>query len=275
MTAMATLLYRTNLFVKRHHYHISNQSWRTLTTRTRTRSHTDNARIHDDAARNDGSSVDQSPIVFPHMFAPLDLGPDIGVLPNRVLMGSMHTGLEGHSIPRFVAPFLGAEVKHDDLSAMAEYFAERAKGGCGLMVTGGIAPNIEGWVGPFAAKLTTKTEMDQHKLVTDAVHAVNIPMRVLNGTASAVPARICLQILHTGRYAYHPLAVSASATKSPISPFTARALKTTEVRQTITDFVRCAILAKEAGYDGVEVMGSEGYLISQFLCSSTNIVSTQ
>eukprot|EP00957_Ditylum_brightwellii_P102801 7834104-Ditylum_brightwellii.AAC.1 len=98
------------------------------------------------------------------MFEPLDLGPDIGTLPNRVLMGSMHTGLEGHSIPRFLLPFLRAEEDHSDLSAMAQYFKERAEGGVGLMVTGGISPNRAGWVGPFASKLTTNEEMEKHKL---------------------------------------------------------------------------------------------------------------
>ena len=204
---------------------------------------------------------------FPHVFQPLDLGPHIGHLPNRVIMGSMHTGLEGHSIPKFLVPLLKPDVNHDTLHAMAAYFTERAQGGVGLMVTGGIAPNKAGWVGPFAAKLTTASEMELHKEVTSAVHSVQIP------TTTGEPserARICLQILHAGRYSHHPFAVSSSKTKSPISMFEARELSTTEVHETISDFVNCAVLAKEAGYDGVEIMGSEGYLINQFLVTHTN-----
>lgn len=208
------------------------------------------------------------------MFTPLDLGPDIGILPNRVIMGSMHTGLEGHSIPRFVLPLLNAEDDHTDLTEMACYFAERAKGGVGLMVTGGVSPNRQGWVGPFAGKLSTETERDRHKVVTDMVHSIQIPTYHNSGSDGSneptEPGRICLQILHTGRYAYHPFAVSASSTKSPISPFQAKELSTKDVKSTIRDFVNCAVLAKEAGYDGVEIMGSEGYLINQFLCSKTN-----
>lgn len=208
------------------------------------------------------------------MFTPLDLGPDIGILPNRVIMGSMHTGLEGHSIPRFVLPLLNAEDDHTDLTEMACYFAERAKGGVGLMVTGGVSPNRQGWVGPFAGKLSTETERDRHKVVTDMVHSIQIPTYHNSGSDDSneptEPGRICLQILHTGRYAYHPFAVSASSTKSPISPFQAKELSTKDVKSTIRDFVNCAVLAKEAGYDGVEIMGSEGYLINQFLCSKTN-----
>ncbi|KAL7451591.1 hypothetical protein ACHAWC_003409 [Mediolabrus comicus] len=220
-----------------------------------------------------GSSNNKNPH-YPHMFTPLDLGPDIGRLPNRVIMGSMHTGLEGHSIPRFVLPLLNAEDDHTDLTEMACYFAERAKGGVGLMVTGGVSPNRQGWVGPFAGKLSTETERDRHKVVTDMVHSIQIPTYRNSGSDGSneptEPGRICLQILHTGRYAYHPFAVSASSTKSPISPFQAKELSTKDVKSTIRDFVNCAVLAKEAGYDGVEIMGSEGYLINQFLCSKTN-----
>jgi len=204
---------------------------------------------------------------FPNLFNPLDLGPVIGSLPNRVIMGSMHTGLEGHSIPSFLLPILKPDHSHTDLSAMATYFEERAKGGAGLMVTGGIAPNRAGWVGPFASKLTNVNEMEMHKEVTQRVHAVNVPSY---GNSDGEKARICLQILHTGRYAYHPFAVSASSTRSPISPFKAKELSTSEVQSTIHDFVNCAVLAKEAGYDGVEIMGSEGYLINQFLVKRTN-----
>jgi len=217
--------------------------------------------LHDNGG---GSNINPH---YPHMFTPLDLGPDIGSLPNRVIMGSMHTGLEGHSIPKLMLPLLNAEDDHTDLTEMACYFAERAKGGVSLMVTGGVSPNRQGWVGPFAGKLSTETERDRHKLVTDMVHSIQIPSYGANPTE---PARICLQILHTGRYAYHPFAVSASSTKSPISPFPAKELSTSDVKATIRDFVNCAVLAKEAGYDGVEIMGSEGYLINQFLVSKTN-----
>ena len=137
-------------------------------------------------------------------------------------------------------------------------------------VTGGISPNRQGWVGPFASKLTTETERDRHKVVTDMVHSIRIPTYSNNGEDATEPARICLQILHTGRYAMHPFAVSASSTKSPISPFPAKALSTSDVKATIRDFVNCAVLAKEGGYDGVEIMGSEGYLINQFLVKKTN-----
>lgn len=151
-----------------------------------------------------------------------------------------------------------------------------------LILIGGIAPNRAGWVGPFAAKLTTEEEMIKHIAVTEAVHSVSVP--IYHGTAGAsssisnkemtptsVPPKICLQILHTGRYAYHPFAVSASSTKSPISPYKARALSKGEIAQTVQDFTNTAILAREAGYDGVEIMGSEGYLLSQFLSPATNL----
>eukprot|EP00581_Thalassiosira_minuscula_P000920 CAMPEP_0183744804 /NCGR_PEP_ID=MMETSP0737-20130205/65914_1 /TAXON_ID=385413 /ORGANISM="Thalassiosira miniscula, Strain CCMP1093" /LENGTH=830 /DNA_ID=CAMNT_0025980457 /DNA_START=118 /DNA_END=2613 /DNA_ORIENTATION=+ len=226
-------------------------------------------RLLSSAATNDANNNYVNPH-YPHMFTPLDLGPDIGTLPNRVIMGSMHTGLEGHSIPKFVLPLLNAEDDHVDLTEMAVYFAERAKGGVGLMVTGGVSPNRQGWVGPFAGKLTTETERDRHKVVTDMVHSIRIPSYSPNSPDGTEPGRICLQILHTGRYAYHPFAVSASSTRSPISPFKAKELSTSDVKGTIRDFANCATLAKEAGYDGVEIMGSEGYLINQFLVSKTN-----
>jgi 2,4-dienoyl-CoA reductase (NADPH2) len=179
----------------------------------------------------------------------------------------MHTGLEGHSIPKFLIPFLKPDHDHRDLSAMATYFETRAKGGVGLMVTGGISPNRAGWVGPFAAKLTTAHEVDFHKEVTERVHAIRIPSY---SNEKGEAARICMQILHAGRYAHHPFAVSASATQAPISSFQAKELSLGEVHGTIADFVNCAVLAKEAGYDGVEIMGSEGYLINQFLVQRTN-----
>jgi len=217
--------------------------------------------------------------IYPNLFSPLDLGPELGILPNRVLMGSMHTGLEGHSMPSWMERMLdfvdrnedGASndhhVDHSSLDRMATYFRRRALGGVGLMVTGGISPNMHGWVGPFSAQLTNETEMEKHKVVTEAVHSVEIP---IYGSRETVRSKILMQILHTGRYAYHPFAVSATTGRSPISPFTARALPTHGVKKTIDEFVYSAILAREAGYDGVEIMGSEGYLISQFLSPRTN-----
>ena len=174
------------------------------------------------------------------LLAPLEVHPGV-VLRNRVLMGSMHTGLEEEK---------------GSLDGMAAFFAARARGGVGLIVTGGIAPNRAGWVKPFAAKLSTRREAEQHRPVTEAVHAEG--------------GRIAMQILHAGRYGYHPLAVAPSRLKSPISPFTPWGLTGRGVRKTIDDFERCAVLAREAGYDGVEVMGSEGYLINQFIVAATN-----
>lgn len=176
---------------------------------------------------------------YPHLLAPLDLG--FTTLPNRVLMGSMHTGLEDGR-------------KH--FPAMAAFFAERARGGVGLMVTGGFAPNIEGWAKPFAGTLATSGAARRHKEVTDAVHAEG--------------GRIALQILHTGRYGYQPLCVAPSRIQSPISPFAPRELSARGIERQIRAFVRCARLAREAGYDGVEIMGSEGYFINQFLVTHTN-----
>jgi 2,4-dienoyl-CoA reductase (NADPH2) len=176
---------------------------------------------------------------YPHLLAPLDLG--FTTLPNRVLMGSMHVGLEDRP-------------KH--LSRLAEFYAERARGGVGLIVTGGFAPNRTGWLLPMAGKLTTGREVGRHREITDAVHD--------NG------GRIALQILHAGRYAYHPFSASASRTKSPITPFGARAMSSREIRTTIDDFAHSAVLARDAGYDGIEIMGSEGYLINQFLTARVN-----
>ena len=176
---------------------------------------------------------------YSHLLEPLDLG--FTTLKNRVLMGSMHTGLEEEK---------------NGFDRMAAYYAERAKGQVGLIVTGGIAPNREGWVGPFAAKLTTKSEAKKHKIITDAVHKED--------------GKICMQILHAGRYAYHPLSVAPSSIKAPINPFKPRALKRGGVKRTVKAYARCAKLAQEAGYDGVEIMGSEGYLINEFIVSKTN-----
>ncbi|MBX9831919.1 MAG: NADPH-dependent 2,4-dienoyl-CoA reductase, partial [Burkholderiaceae bacterium] len=176
---------------------------------------------------------------YPHMLAPLDLG--FTTLKNRVLMGSMHVGLE--------------EAK-DGFTRMAAFYAERAKGGVGLIVTGGIAPNDRARPMPGGAAMTTQKEADKHKVVTEAVHAAG--------------GKICMQILHFGRYAYHPELVAPSALKAPISPFRPHALTSEEVEQTIEDYTNTAALAQSAGYDGVEIMGSEGYLINEFIARQTN-----
>jgi 2,4-dienoyl-CoA reductase (NADPH2) len=177
--------------------------------------------------------------LYPNLFRPLDLG--FCTLPNRVLMGSMHTGLED---------------KSSDFPKLAAYFRERAEGGVGLMVTGGIAPNMVGWLKPFGGKLSWPWEVHKHKIVTKAVHEAG--------------SKICMQILHAGRYGYHPLSVSASDIQAPINPFKPRALTGWGVERQIKAFVHSAKLAREAGYDGVEIMGSEGYLINQFLSPRTN-----
>ncbi|WP_103354955.1 NADPH-dependent 2,4-dienoyl-CoA reductase [Amycolatopsis sp. CA-128772] len=176
---------------------------------------------------------------YPHLLSPLDLG--FTTLRNRVLMGSMHTGLED---------------KAAHFPELAEYYAERARGGVGLIVTGGFAPNRTGWLLPLASKLTTSAEAKEHRQLTKPVHDAG--------------GKIALQVLHAGRYAYHPLSVSASSSKAPINPFRPRALTGYGVRQQIRAFADCAALAREAGYDGVEIMGSEGYLINQFLAERTN-----
>jgi 2,4-dienoyl-CoA reductase (NADPH2) len=176
---------------------------------------------------------------YPHLLSPLDLG--FTTLRNRVLMGSMHTGLEDRA---------------KDYDKLAAYFGERAAGGVALIVTGGIAPSINGWLAPFASKLSWPWEVKRHRKVTGAVHEHG--------------GKIAMQILHAGRYGYHPLSVSASPIKSPITPFRPRELSKGGVENTIEDFVRTAAYAQEAGYDGVEVMGSEGYLINQFLVKRTN-----
>ncbi len=176
---------------------------------------------------------------YPHLLAPLDLG--FTQLKNRVLMGSMHTGLEE-------AP--------DGFERMAAYYAERARGGVGLMVTGGVAPNAVGCGAAGFAKLTTAEEADKHRIITEAVHREG--------------GKIAMQILHTGRYAFHEDLVSASDIKAPINFFKPRALEEGEIEQHIKDYADCAGLALKAGYDGVEIMGSEGYLINQFIVSKTN-----
>jgi 2,4-dienoyl-CoA reductase (NADPH2) len=176
---------------------------------------------------------------YGHLFAPLDLG--FMRLPNRIVMGSMHTGLEDRA---------------RDYPKLAAYFAARARGGAGLLVSGGIAPNRAAWGKPFMGKLSSAHEVARHRLVTEAVHEAG--------------GRICMQILHTGRYAYHPFPVAPSALRAPINRFRPRALSSDGVRDQIADFVNCAVLAREAGYDGVEIMGSEGYFINEFLAPRTN-----
>ena len=174
---------------------------------------------------------------YPNLLSPLDLG--FTTLRNRVIMGSMHTGLEDRA---------------RDTGRLAEYFAERARGRVGLIITGGYAPNRTGWLLPFAAEMLSSGDARRHRRITSAVHAEG--------------GKILLQVLHAGRYAYHPLSVSASSIKAPINPFRPRALG--DVDGTVADFVKCALLARDAGYDGVEIMGSEGYLINQFLAPRTN-----
>ena len=177
---------------------------------------------------------------YPHLLAPLDLG--FTTLRNRVIMGSMHTGLED----RFY-----------HYGKLAAFYRERARGGVGLIVTGGISPNRQGWLLPFGGTMNFLGDVFNHRKVTRAVHEEG--------------GKIVMQILHAGRYGYQPFVVSASAKKSPISPFRPRALTERGIERTIGAYVRCARLAKQAGYDGVEVMGSEGYLLNQFLCARTNL----
>jgi 2,4-dienoyl-CoA reductase (NADPH2) len=176
---------------------------------------------------------------FPHLLSPVTVG---GLtLRNRVVMGSMHTGLEDHFW---------------DVPKLAAYFAERARGGVGLIVTGGYAPNKRGWLKPFAGEMASRLQAERHRQVTDAVHVH--------------AAAIALQVLHAGRYGYTPFSVGASTRKSPITPFRPSALSAKAVDRTASDFARAARLAQKAGYDAVELMGSEGYLINQFLAARTN-----
>ncbi len=176
---------------------------------------------------------------YKHLFEPLDLG--FTTLKNRVLMGSMHTGLEEEK---------------NGTERIAAYYAERARGGVGLIVTGGISPNIAGWTSPFAARMSTKKHAREHQKITKAVHDEG--------------GKICMQILHSGRYGYHPFNVAPSKIKAPINPFKPFKLTKRGIKKTIKDFVTSAKLAQLAGYDGVEIMGSEGYLINQFITIHTN-----
>lgn len=176
---------------------------------------------------------------YSYLFTPLDLG--FTTLKNRILMGSMHTGLE--------------EDPHD-APKLAEFYAQRAAAGVALIVTGGISPNKQGVLLPHAATLMSEDQLASHQLVTDAVHKQD--------------GKIALQILHTGRYSYQPNLVAPSAIQSPITPFMPQAMSHEQIEQTIEDYIHCAKLAQKAGYDGVEIMGSEGYLINQFLVSHTN-----
>ncbi|BEE19005.1 NADPH-dependent 2,4-dienoyl-CoA reductase [Aeromonas enteropelogenes] len=176
---------------------------------------------------------------YPTLLTPLDLG--FTQLRNRVLMGSMHTGLEEEK---------------GGFDKLAAFYGERARGGVGLIVTGGIAPNLRGRLVPHGSQLSFPWQVAKHKKVTRAVHQEG--------------GKIALQILHAGRYAYHPFSLAPSALKAPISPFKPRAMSERQIRGTIRDFAATAALARAAGYDGVEVMGSEGYLINQFICERTN-----
>ena len=186
------------------------------------------------------SSTPSEPCVpYPHLLAPLDLG--FTTLKNRVIMGSMHTGLE--------------EAKNG-FERLAEYFAERARGGVGLIVTGGISPNQQGLTFSGSAALDHIYKVAQHQLVTQAVHKAG--------------SKICMQILHTGRYAYSPDSIAPSAIKAPINPFTPKAVSSEDIEQQIEDFANSANLAQQAGYDGVEIMGSEGYFLNQFIVTRTN-----
>ncbi|MBW1635331.1 MAG: NADPH-dependent 2,4-dienoyl-CoA reductase [Deltaproteobacteria bacterium] len=178
-------------------------------------------------------------VPYQNLFKPLDLS--FTSLKNRVLMGSMHTGLEEG---------------RDGFKRMAAYFGARAAGGVGLIVTGGVAPSRAGWIAPFSIRLVSSSQVKKHRLVTESVHQSG--------------GKICLQILHSGRYGYHPLCVAPSAIKAPINRFKPKELSGRAVQSTISDFIKCAVLARDAGYDGVEVMGSEGYLINQFIARKTN-----
>ncbi|MEF1185680.1 NADPH-dependent 2,4-dienoyl-CoA reductase, partial [Vibrio sinaloensis] len=178
--------------------------------------------------------------MYPNLLQPLDLG--FTQIRNRVLMGSMHTGLEEHK---------------EGLGKLAAFYAERAKGGVGLIVTGGFSPNLRGRLHPFSAEFSKPKHAKAHQVVTEAVHEHG--------------GKIALQLLHAGRYAMHPFSQSASSIKAPIAKFAPSEMSTRQIKKTIDAFANSASLAQLAGYDGVEVMGSEGYLINQFICKRTNM----
>src|SRR5690606_19484432 len=188
---------------------------------------------------NNNLTLEETMSCYPSLFAPLDLG--FTTLKNRVLMGSMHTGLEE---------------RPDGAERLAAFYAERARHGVALIVTGGVAPAFSGVTMEGAAVLCDASQVPHHQIITDAVHREG--------------GKIALQILHTGRYSYQPHPVAPSAIQAPINRFTPHALSHDEILTLIDDFARCAALAREAGYDGVEVMGSEGYLINEFLAARTN-----
>jgi len=192
------------------------------------------------SVQNDNDKNMNTTTSFPHLLAPLDLG--FTTLRNRVIMGSMHTGLED----RFY--------NYDKLAA---FYKERARGGVGLIVTGGISPNRQGWLLPFGGTMNFAGDVFNHRKLTKAVHEEG--------------GKILMQILHAGRYGYQPFCVSASEVKSPISPFKPKALSEAGIESTIRAYARAAKLAQKAGYDGIEIMGSEGYLLNQFLCARTNL----
>ena len=176
---------------------------------------------------------------YPNLFKPLDLG--FTRLENRVIMGSMHTGLED---------------MRGGFKKLSEFYVERARGGVSLIVTGGISPDFSGQLVMFSSQLAYPWQVYKHRKLTTAVHAAG--------------SKICMQLLHAGRYAIHPFSVAPSAIKAPISPFKPRAMSSGKIRRTIDAYVKAALLARKAGYDGVEIMGSEGYLINQFICTHTN-----
>lgn len=200
-----------------------------------------NNHLENNGAETDSKSknIAATNVAYPHIFEPLDLGHT--KLKNRIVMGSMHTGLED----RFY-----------NYGKLAAYFAERAKGGVAMMITGGISPNREGWLIPAGGTMNTRADVINHQRLTRAVHRHD--------------SKIIMQILHSGRYGYHPFVVSASPFKSPISPFKPRQMSIKNIESTVEDYARSASLAKQAGYDGVEIMGSEGYLLNQFLSRHVN-----
>ncbi|KXI29333.1 NADPH-dependent 2,4-dienoyl-CoA reductase [Paraglaciecola hydrolytica] len=181
---------------------------------------------------------------YPNLLSPLNLG--FTTLSNRVIMGSMHTNLEE---------------QQNGFERLAAFYAERAAGGVGLIITGGVSPNTSGILAPNRVILSDHKHVTAHQLITQAVHQFS--------------TKICMQILHAGRYGYHSKIVAPSAIQAPITPFLPHALNAEEIEQQLEDFVNCAYLAKQAGYDGVEIMGSEGYLINQFICLHTNQRSDQ